>query len=116
MADVEYQPDRQGMRGLMIAPDMHAMVTEVAADAIPFAQSISPDAPPVGGGYVDSFEVDSGHVERIARERRAVAHLYNTAEYAAAVEWGWDTDRGAWGNHPGHHVLSRTADHIEAQS
>ncbi len=109
MAGGEYRPDIQGIGELARSPQMHAMLAEAAGDAIPFAQSISPDATPYGTGYVDSFEVDSGHVEMVARHRRAVAHLYNTTDYAAAVEFGNP-------NIEAHHVLSRTADYIEARS
>ncbi len=109
MADVEYQPDSKGIGELARSPLVHAMLAEVAEDAIPFAQSISPDATPYGTGYIDAFEVDSGHVELVARFRRAVAHLVNNADHAAAVEFGNP-------NIQAHHVLSRTADYIEAQS
>jgi len=102
MYGVEYRPDHRGTAKLMQTPEMQAVVAQVCHDAIPAAQRISPDAPPYGEGYIASFEVDAGHLERIAGTRRATAYLVNTSDHAAAVEWG-----------NGNHVLARTADMIE---
>ncbi len=110
MSDVEYRPDRRGVAGLMVSPEMRGLVELQAYQAIPFAKSISPDAAPYGTGYIDSFEVNGG-TERVAGSRRAVAELANTAEYATSVELGrlGDVSRAD----TGHHVLARTADYIE---
>lgn len=105
MAD--FRPDHHGIGELMRSPEMHAAVTDAAHDAIGYARSISPDAPPYGEGYVDSFGVDGGHTEKIAGTRRAVAYLYNDADHAIIVEVGTDQQAG-------HRVLSRVIDHIES--
>lgn len=100
-----YRPDYRGTADLMRSPRMHGLVELVAYEAIPYARSISPDAPPYGEGYIASFVVTGG-TERIAKARRAVAHLTNTSDHALVVELGVGYDVG-------HHVLARTADHIE---
>ena len=108
MAD--YKPDYKGTAELMRTPLMHGAVELAAYEAIPFAKSISPDDPLYGEGYVAKFEV-SGGTDRIARARRAVAYLTNTADYAVEVELGrlGSVSRAD----TGHHVLARTADYIE---
>lgn len=100
-----YKPDYRGTAELMRTPEMLAVVVRAATDAIPFAKSISPDAPPYGAGYIASFTVEPG-IEKISRARRAVAELLNTSNHALIVEVGV-------GYHVGNHVLARTADHIE---
>lgn len=110
MAEVVYKPDRKGTAALMVTRLMQGAMQAAAYEAIPFARSISPDAPPYGSGYVASFEVTGG-TEKIARTRRAVAYLTNTAPHAAAVEYGQLGDRSRADT--GHHVLARTADYIE---
>lgn len=107
--DVDYRPDYSGTANLMRSEEMQAVMHAITTDAIPFARSISPDAPPYGAGYVEHFEV-SVHIENIARGRRAVAELANTSDYAIEVELGdvGDVSRAD----TGHHVLARTADHI----
>jgi hypothetical protein len=102
----DYTPDRRGTAKIMDSPMMHGVMELAGHEAIPFARSISPDAPPYGEGYVSSFEVHGG-TERIAGARRAVADLVNTSEHATLVEVGIP------GRQEGHHVLARTADHIE---
>ena len=115
MADVIYKPDHRGIGELLRGPDMHALVHRVAAEAIPFAVSISPDDPPYGVGYIAAFDVEDATEEVTIRGGpRAVARLVNRSDHAAAVEWGWSTAHHEFGNHPGYHVLSRTADYIEA--
>ena len=109
MGDVDYKPDFRGTAELMRTAEMLAVIEAIATEAIPFARSISPDAPPYGVGYVEKFEV-TGSTQKVGRlGRRAVAELSNTARYATAVELGsFDTPSDT-----GHHVLARTADHIE---
>jgi hypothetical protein len=108
--ETTYKEDRRGVAEMMVSPEMHGAVELVALEAIPFAKSISPDATPYGVGYIDSWEVHGG-TERIARARRATADLVNTKDYATAVELGDFGDQSA--KDTGHHVLARTADHIE---
>lgn len=106
MADVTYKPDHRGTAKLMQTPEMHGAVQLACYEAIGFAQSISPDAPPHGAGYIASFEVDGGKVEKVAGTRRATAYLVNQSDHATVVEVGRGQDMG-------HHVLSRVADRIE---
>lgn len=106
MADVTYKPDHRGTAKLMQTPEMHGATQLACYEAIPFAQSISPDAPPHGAGYIAAFEVDGGHLEKVAGTRRATAYLVNQSRHATVVEVGRGYDTG-------HHVLSRAADRIE---
>jgi hypothetical protein len=115
MADVTYKPDRAGVGELLRGPEMRAFVHRVAEEAIPFAVSISPDAPPYGVGYRDAFRVDDDLEKVTVRGgRRAVARIVNDSDYAVAVELGWDVEHHQFGNHAGYHVLARTADHIRS--
>lgn len=104
MAD--YRPDHRGTGELMRSAGMHVLCIDAAVDALPYARSISPDAPPYGTGYVDSFGIDGGNTEKIAGTKRAVAYLYNDAVHALVVEVGTDQVNA-------HRVLSRVVDHIE---
>jgi hypothetical protein len=115
MAVVTYRPDRQGIGELLRGPEMRTLVHRVAEEAVPFAVSISPDAPPYGVGYRDAFRVEDD-VAKVTRRGgpRAVSRIVNDSEYAAAVEFGWDVEHHQFGNHPGYHVLSRTADYIRS--
>ena len=110
MGDVRYEMDKRGTAELMRTPEMHGAMELIAIEAVPFARAISPDAPPYGAGYVEKFEVNSTTVNLGRRlGRRAAAELTNTADYATSVELGsFDNPRDT-----GHHVLARTADHIE---
>lgn len=107
MADgARYKPDFRSTAEIMRSPGIRGAVELAAHEAVPFAKSISPDAPPYGVGYISSFEVSSG-IERIAGARRAVAYLANTSDHAILVE------DGIPGRQEGHHVLARTIDYIE---
>ena len=106
-----YKPDHRGTGHLMRTPEMHGAVELAAYEAVPFAKGISPDAPPYGEGYIASFVVDGRHLEKINGTRRATTYLRNTQEYATAVELGQTGDASRADT--GHHVLARTADHIE---
>lgn len=103
MADrIDYKPDHRGIAALLVAPAMQSMVAQYAEAGMAYAISISPDAPPIGVGYIDSFEVDAGHVVETGGNRRAAAFLRNNAPHAAEVEWTNDS-----------RVLGRTVDFIE---
>lgn len=102
-----YRPDFRDTARLMRSAGMGMLVIDAGFDTIPDLKAISPDAPPYGEGYVDSFGVDGGHTERIAGTKRAVAYLYNDSPHAAAVEWGNEASPG------GHHILSVGIDMIE---
>lgn len=105
MADFRY--DNSGVRQLAVGAEMHVAIIDTLAEAKAFAISISPDARPYGAGYIDSFEIDGGNVERSHGMRRATGYLRNTSSHAVFVELG--NGHGF----TGHHVLARTADWIE---
>lgn len=107
--DTRYEPDYSGTGSLMQTDEMQAAMVAAATAGIQFARSISPDATPLGAGYIDNWEVSVG-IERIARGRRAVAELANVSDYAVEVELGELGDVSS--AETGHHVLARTADHI----
>lgn len=109
MPDVVYKPDHRGTGQLMRTPEMQGAMELACIEAIPGAKAISPDAPPYGEGYIASFVVDGGHLEKIAGTRRATAYLVNTSDHAAIVEAGLD------GRQEGHHVLSRAMDMLGAR-
>ncbi len=107
--------DSAAVGRLLVSPAMFGLVDRVAHDAMGVAVALSPDAPPYGAGYISSFEVSLRADNVTVRPgRRAVARLENTSDYAAAVEWGWDTAHNQWGDHPGYHVLARTKEWVEA--
>ena len=99
---MKYEPDYPGTAALMRSAEIRRLVHDVAEDAVPFAQSISPDAPELHEGYISSFRVETGE-EIVSGDRLAAAYLINDAPHASFVE-------------AAHHVLSRTADHIEGGS
>lgn len=111
MDDVRYKPDHVGTAQLMRTPEMQGAMELACYEAIPDAQAISPDAPPYGEGYIASFSVDGGHLEKIAGTKRATAYLVNDSDHATVVELGQLGDVSAADT--GHHVLARTADRIE---
>ena len=108
MGDVTYKHDFSGLRELAVAPEMQAMLLDRAYAARDYAISISPDAPPYGAGYIDSFEVEGGHTERHAGLKRSVVYLWNRSDHAWFVERGTKVSQNL-----GHHVLARTADWLE---
>lgn len=97
---------------------MHMMLIDKAIDAKVFAISISPDAKPVGEGYIASFEIDGAKYETHNGFKRAVCRLTNTSNHAWIVERGSERSGGPTASTPspfgrGHHVLARTADFLE---
>lgn len=99
---IDYKADHKGIAALLVAPAMMSMVAQYAEAGKEYAIGISPDAPPLGQGYISSFEVDAGHVVRTGGNRRAAALLRNNSGHAAAVEWT-----------NGSRVLGRTVDYLE---
>lgn len=100
-----FKPDHEGIGDLLRSPGMHDLVRDAAEYGKAYAESIAPDAPPKGQGYITRFRVESGMTEIIAKARRPVAHLVNIDPYAAAVEWEYD-----------YHILGRTIEYIEGRS
>lgn len=95
---MRYEPDHAGIAKLLVSDDMGDVMRTVARAGQAFAESIAPDAPPHGAGYVASFDID---VEVQGPNPRQTAILANTSDHAFAVELR-------------DHVLARTADFIEA--
>lgn len=102
MALVRYEPDYRGTGELLVTPEMHHLVERAAEAGKDYAIAISPDAPPLGEGYIASFRVEAGLVDQVAGEDRATARLWNDADHAARVEW-----------ENGDHILGRTVDYLE---
>jgi hypothetical protein len=98
-----YHLDHAAFRELVLnAPWMVEEMHSRAESAKAVAVSISPDAPVIGEGYIDSFEVESGTHGGVNHDR-AYAVLKNTSDHARYVEFG--TEHNA-----AHHVLTRAMD------
>lgn len=86
MADIAYVPDRAGMSGLGLNPQMSAAMVAVAEQAMAFAVAEAPRGRT--GRYASSFQVLPITVQAGRPPGpRAGAMLVNTVGYAAAVEW-----------------------------
>lgn len=98
-----YHLNRLAFRRLVLnAPWMVEEMRSRAERGKEFAESIAPDAPPIGEGYIASFEVESGTNGGIHHDR-AYAILRNTSDHARYVEHGTErTDA--------HHVLAKSLD------
>lgn len=106
---VRYKADYRGTGQLMNSPEMVEVMRQVAEKGMAYAKSISPvgdpDEDPHPGLYQESFEV-TAQAHGGFHGDRAEAQIVNTAEYAAALEWG----NGAFPPYShGYHVLARTA-------
>lgn len=98
-----YNLDRAGFREhLLNAPWMVEKMREHAEAGKAFAESISPDAPPLGEGYIASFEVEAGTEGGIHHDR-AYATLRNTSDHARYIEFGTERTEAQ-------HVLSKALD------
>jgi hypothetical protein len=69
-----------------------------------FAESISPDAPPVGSGYRASWITEMG----VFPDGVPVGRLVNTDPLWAVIEKGSSSARPQGGSSPAHHVFERT--------
>jgi len=97
VSDFRYvPPSPRDLDALASTREMQGAVETNAERGWEHAQSI---APKDSGHYADSFRVEA------APGKTAAARLVNDADYAAHVEWK-----------NGDHVLSRTADFIEANA
>lgn len=98
-----YRLDPVAFREELLNADwMEAEMLARAERGKEFAESIAPDAPPYGVGYISSFEVKSGKHGGIHGDR-AYAELSNSSEHAVYVEFGNGHDNGD-------HVLGRAMD------
>jgi len=87
---------------LLNAPFMVEEMRGRAERGAEFARSIAPDAPPLGEGYIASFDVDSGTHGGIHKDR-AYAILSNSDDAARFLEFGTErTDA--------QHVLGKALD------
>lgn len=103
---VVFELDRKGIARCAMGPELRASVMLLAEnEAKPYAISISPRSDRQHQHYADSFSVVPDTVV-IRAMRRVAANLVNSAQHAAAVEWGNDQVPTP------HRVLGRTLDHL----
>lgn len=104
---VEFEMDRKGIAEIAMGPRLREAVLDFAEnEAKPYAVSISPRSDRQDHvHYADSFHVVPGAM-MIRGMRRVAAHLINSAEHAAAVEWGNERVPRA------QRILGRTLDHF----
>lgn len=96
---VIFRPDKKGVASIAVSTPVQLAVHKVAGEGMVFAMSISPVET---GEYLGAFELVNNRV-RIAAMLRAGTMLMNTADHAAAVEWGNQATKGV-----GHGVLTKT--------
>lgn len=107
-----YRSNRKGWDAIALGPEMQKLTSEVAEKAKAHARSIAPESNDGRGvPYKDSFDVEQIVVKEFGRGVRAGARLINTAQHAAAVEWGNKRTKGQ-----GHRVLGRTLDFLGSSS
>lgn len=98
-----YRLDRAAFREHVLnAPWMVEHMRARAERAKEFAESIAPDAPPYGEGYIASFNVEAGTNGGIHHDR-AYATLSNDDDAASFVEFGTERQEAQ-------HVLTRALD------
>ena len=98
-----YRLDPAGFREHLLNADwMVEAMRQRAERGKDFAESIAPDAPPYGEGYIASFHVEAGSHGGIHGDR-AYATLSNDDDAAVFIEFGTPT------NAP-HHVLTQALD------
>ena len=102
---ITYKPDTPGrvtphpgspylpFGAFVMSPRVQGLITKVAGDMAVYARAISPDGPEEDrkagtARYKDSFKVTVGKALKIDGLKRVTANLGNTAEYAAAIEFG----------------------------
>jgi hypothetical protein len=103
MAGANYRLDRAAFRrNLLNAPWMVQLMRARAEAGKAYAESVAPDAPPYGEGYIASFEVDAGTDGGVHRDR-AYGRLRNTSPHARYIEHGTERARA-------HHVLAAAMD------
>jgi len=76
----------------VMSPRMQGLVTKVTLDMSVVARALSPDSADDGRQskprYKDSFKVTVGSVVKIKGLKRVTSNLGNTADHAAAIEFG----------------------------
>lgn len=103
MAGPKYTLDRAGFQEhLLNAPWMVELMKKRAEEGKAYAISVAPDAPPLGEGYIASFEVESGTHGGVHHDR-AYARLSNADDAARFIEWGTERKHA-------HHVLISALD------
>ncbi len=96
--DVEYRPDREGMRALGLSKEMGDAMVAAAEVGRAAAEA---DAPFVSGSYRSAFTVERAVLPAgYQHEDRAGAILANNSDHAIPVEQK-------------HHTLARAVDAIE---
>lgn len=84
------------------APWMVEEMRQRAERGKAFAESIAPDAPPYGEGYIASFKVDAGTNGGVHHDR-AYGTLSNSDDAAVFLEFGTE-------KMPAQHILLRSLD------
>lgn len=98
-----YRLDRAAFRQhLLNAEWMVAEMQQRAERGQAFAESVAPDAPPYGEGYVASFDVEAGRDGGVHHDR-AYATLSNSDDAAVYLEFGTERTEA-------HHILTRSLD------
>lgn len=98
MAGPKYQLDRAAFQEHVLnAPWMVEAMRKRAEAGKAYAISVAPDAPPLGEGYIASFEVEA-HTHGGVHRDRAEAILSNSDDAAVYIEFGTE-------QHHSDHVL-----------
>ena len=96
----EYKPSYDGIGRLLTSDFLQAEMLRRAEAVKALAESTAPDAPPLGVGYKEDFEVTGGIKTSKKGTKRAVGTVTNTSDHAVFVEYGGQ-------NTPAHRTLGR---------
>jgi hypothetical protein len=99
----EFRPSFKGIGEMLTAEFMQAEMLRRAEQVKVRAQATAPDAPPIGVGYKEDFEVTSGVKTSKKGTRRAYGRVTNNSDHARAVEYGF-------GDTPRHRTLGKALD------
>jgi hypothetical protein len=95
-----YKPSYKGIGELLTSEFMQAEMLRRAEKVKALAEATAPDAPPLGVGYKEDFEVSSGVKTSKKGTKRAYGRVTNTSDHAVFVEYGGQ-------NTPAHRTLGR---------
>jgi hypothetical protein len=97
--------DMRAVKRLMARSSaLEAHLAQRVADGKAFAQSISPDGPPVGSGYKFAWVTETAQFP----DGVPLGRLVNTSPLWAVVEKGSTAGRPQGGYSPAHYVFERT--------
>lgn len=95
-----YKPSYKGIGDLLTADFIRAEMLRRAEKVLARAEATAPDAPPVGVGYREDFEITTGVKRSKKGTTRARATVRNKSEHALFVEFGGK-------NTPAHRTLGK---------